>query len=100
MTSEDPKPPTRREILKPVELVLLSAGLAVFVGVTVLLATRQPLLAVVFFGIAFIVSLVVIAMFTLTFKPNAAEQQELQGEDEAGAGGVAGPYLGPGPKGH
>ncbi|RFA17209.1 hypothetical protein B7R21_00235 [Subtercola boreus] len=102
MTSEDPKPPTRREILKPVELVLLSAGLALFVGVVVLLSTRQPLLAVVFFGIAFIVSLVVIAMFTLTFKPNAAEQQELQGEDEAGtgAGGVPGPYLGPGPKAH
>lgn len=112
MTSQEPTKPTRREILKPVELVVISAVLAVFVGLTVLLSTRQPLLAVIFFGIAFIVSLVVIAMFTLTFKPNAAEQQEMRGEGggsgsvdggtggNGGAGGVSGPYLGPGPKGH
>ncbi|RFA23421.1 hypothetical protein [Subtercola boreus] len=100
MTSSEPTPPTRRQILKPVELVLISAVLALFVGLTVLLATRQPVLSIVFFGIAFIVSLVVIAMFTLTFKPNEAEQQELRSEDELGGGGVSGPYLGPGPKGH
>ena len=90
-------PPTRREILKPVELIVISVVLALFVGLTVLLATRQPLLAVIFFGIAFIVSLVVTAMFALTFKPNAAETQELAEDDDPGS---SRPYLGPGPKGH
>ncbi|MEF2976359.1 hypothetical protein [Subtercola sp. YIM 133946] len=94
----EPVPPTRKEILKPVELIVISVVLALFVGLTVLLSTRQPLLAAVFFGIAFIVSLVVIAMFTLTFKPNAAEQEELAGDPDApdGEPGTPRPYLGPG----
>ncbi|MCU1475513.1 MAG: hypothetical protein JWQ64_206 [Subtercola sp.] len=96
-----PVPPTRKEILKPVELIVISLVLALFVGLAVLLSTRQPLLALVFFGIAFIVSLVVIAMFTLTFKPNAAEQQELNDDDDGSPGSATPrPYLGPGPKGH
>ncbi|GAA0990576.1 hypothetical protein [Subtercola frigoramans] len=69
--------PTRREILKPAELLVISAVMGLFVGLTVLLSTRQPILAIIFFGIAFIVALIVTAMFTLTFKPNAAEAQEL-----------------------
>ncbi|TIH40887.1 hypothetical protein [Subtercola vilae] len=96
----DHTPPTRREVLKPVELVVISAILAAFVGLTVLLSTRQPLLAVIFFGIAFIVSLVITAMFALTFKPNEAETQEMNDDDEAGTGGASRPYLGPGPKAH
>jgi hypothetical protein len=73
--------PSKRDVFKPVELIVLSAVMALFVGLTVLLATRNPLLAVIFFGVAFIVVLVVIAMMVLTFKPNKSEQTELD-EDE------------------
>ncbi|CAN5244740.1 hypothetical protein BH09ACT6_BH09ACT6_23010 [soil metagenome] len=101
-TPPNPGRPTRREILKPVELLVISGLMGLFVGLTVLLSTRQPVLAVIFFGIAFIVALIVTAMFTLTFKPNAAETQELAEGDDASAAGddAPRPYLGPGPKGH
>jgi hypothetical protein len=73
--------PSKRDIFKPVELIVLSAVMALFVGLTVLLATRNPLLSVIFFGVAFIVVLVVIAMMVLTFKPNSSEQSELDEDD-------------------
>ncbi len=78
--------PTRREILRPAELLGISAGLALFVGLVVLLSTRTPLLALVFFGVAFIVSLVVIAMLSLAIKPNEAEQSDITEQDDAGDG--------------
>jgi len=67
--------------MRPLELLLLAGGLALFVGLTVLLSTRQPLLAMIFFGVAFIVSVVVIAMLAMAFKPNAAELQEVDGDE-------------------
>jgi ABC-type Fe3+-siderophore transport system permease subunit len=73
--------PTRREILRPAELLGISAGLALFVGLAVLFTTRTPLLALVFFGVAFIVSCVVVAMLVLTFKPNNQELLELDEEN-------------------
>ncbi|SMG45665.1 hypothetical protein [Agreia pratensis] len=73
--------PSKRDVFKPVELIVLSAVMALFVGLTVLLSTRNPLLAVIFFGVAFIVVLVVIAMMVLTFKPNKDEQTELDDEE-------------------
>ena len=73
--------PSKRDVFKPVELIVLSAVMALFVGLTVLLATRNPLLAVIFFGVAFIVVLVVIAMMVLTFKPNKSEQTELDDDE-------------------
>jgi hypothetical protein len=74
--------PSKRDVFRPAELVILSAVMALFVGLTVLLTTRSPLLAVVFFGVAFIVVLVVIAMMVLTFKPNKDEQTELDYETD------------------
>jgi hypothetical protein len=73
--------PSKRDVFKPVELIVLSAVMALFVGLTVLLSTRNALLAVIFFGVAFIVVLVVIAMMVLTFKPNKLEQTELDDEE-------------------
>ncbi|WP_374946356.1 hypothetical protein [Agreia sp.] len=73
--------PSKRDVFKPVELIVLAAVMALFVGLAVLLATRSPLLAVIFFGVAFIVVLVVIAMMVLTFKPNKSEQLELDDDE-------------------
>ncbi len=77
--------PARRDILRPAELIGISAIMALFVGLTVLLSTRALLLAGVFFGIAFIVTLVIVAMLVLSFKPNKDELTEMdQMDDEAG----------------
>ena len=73
--------PSKRDRLKPVELLVLSAILSLFVGLTVLLTTRDPILAAIFFGVAFIVVLVVMAMFSLSIKPNEMEQHEIDDED-------------------
>ncbi|QJU55449.1 hypothetical protein SCB71_20795 [Herbiconiux sp. KACC 21604] len=79
--------PSRRDRLKPVELLVLSGILALFVGLTVLLSTREIVLSLIFFGIAFIVVLVVMAMFSLSIKPNEIEQHEI---DDDGTGSAPG----------
>ena len=70
--------PTRKDRFRPVELLVGSAILALFVGLIVLMSTRELLLAAVAFGIAFIVALVGLAMFSLAFKPNAEEVSDLE----------------------
>lgn len=61
--------PSRRDRMRPLELVGLALGIAVFVGGGALLATRQWLLALEFAGGAFILSLVVLAMLLLASSP-------------------------------
>ncbi len=76
-----PKPPLR-ERLRPLELLGISAVLGVFAGLVVLMATREIVLAAVFLGIAFIVSLVVLAMLALAVAPDLAEQSDLAEQDQ------------------
>jgi hypothetical protein len=73
--------PTRRDRFLPAELLGISAGLGVFVGLIVLIATREFILAGVALGIAFIVSLVLMALFALAFKPTAAEVEDIHEQD-------------------
>ena len=61
--------PTRRERLRPVELIGMSAIIGVAFGVITYFATRDLLLAVEVLGGAFIVSLVVFAMLLLAITP-------------------------------
>lgn len=74
--------PTTREVLKPAELLGIGFVIGIFVGLVALLATREPLLAAIGAGIAFIVSLVVLAMFTLSFKQGEDEKRDLSEQDE------------------
>jgi hypothetical protein len=62
---KDERLPTRRDRMRPLELVGLAGAIGVFVGLVVGLATREWVLAAVFFGAIFIVSLVVLAMLSL-----------------------------------
>lgn len=82
MTQNTPRKPSRSEVLKPLELVGLAAVMAIFLGLVVLMATREPLLALVGFGITFIVVLVVIAMLVLNMKPNDAEKTDMDEQDK------------------
>jgi hypothetical protein len=77
VTQNTPHQPSRSDRLKPAELVGLSGGMALFVGLVILFTTREVMLSVVGLGITFIVALVVIAMLVLGMKPNAAEESDL-----------------------
>ena len=74
--------PSLRDRLRPLELIVISAVLGVFAGLVVLMATREVVLALVFLGIAFIVSLVVLAMLALTMAPTGDERSDLAEQDQ------------------
>ena len=57
--------PSRRERFRPAELIGLSLAAGLFAGVVVLFTVRDLGLAVIFLGVAFIVSLVGFAMLAL-----------------------------------
>lgn len=73
--------PTRRERFRPLELLVISAIVAVFVGLVVLLSTRDLLLGGIFAGVGFIVALVVFAMLSLASRPDGAELTDLDDQD-------------------
>jgi type IV secretory pathway VirB3-like protein len=80
--------PTRRDRLRPVELLGISAIIAVFVGLVVLMSTRQLNLAVIFLCIAFIVVVVVLAMLQLASTSEQDDNDMLGGykDDDRGDG--------------
>ncbi|NYF11966.1 cytoskeletal protein RodZ [Pseudoclavibacter sp. JAI123] len=62
--------PKRRAVLKPFELLGISAVMAGFVLLILLLTTQDFVLALVFAGVAFIAAILVIAMLVLSYSPN------------------------------
>ncbi len=83
MSQYRPEQPSRRDILKPLELLLFAAVAGVFTGLIVLMSTRDMVLALISFGVAFIVTLVGIAMFALSVKPGDLEKKDI---DEQNSG--------------
>jgi membrane protein implicated in regulation of membrane protease activity len=61
--------PSMRSRIRPVELVGMSAIIAVFVGAIVILGTREWLTGLEWAGVAFVVALVVTAMLLLAATP-------------------------------
>lgn len=81
MSTPQPAKPSRRDILKPVELLVLAAVAGLFTGLIVLMVTRDISFALIGFGIAFIVTLVFIAMFALAVKPDDLEKKDIHDQD-------------------
>ena len=77
--------PTRRQRLRPFELVGLSFLIAVFGALVVLVTSREIIFTLIVFGASFIVSLVVIAMAVLAIKPNKAELADIEELDAEGS---------------
>ena len=67
---QDPVTPSRRDRLRPLELLGFSTVLGVFAGLIVLLSTRDIVLALVFLGVGFIVSVMMVALVGLGVKPS------------------------------
>jgi len=68
--------PTRRERTRPVELLGISAVIAVAVGIITYFGTHTLLLAAEFAGVAFIVTLVVFAMLLLAISPRRRDTDD------------------------
>jgi hypothetical protein len=82
---ETGRPPLRSR-LRPLELVGISAIIGVFVGLVVLMGTREPVVALEFAGIAFVAALVVTAMLLLAATPRdeRPDAERRPGDDDAG----------------
>ncbi|CAG7622513.1 ABC transporter ATP-binding protein [Leucobacter soli] len=75
-TPSDQQPevtPSRRDRLRPLELLGFSGVLAVFAGLVVLMVTRDAVRTVIGVGIAFIVIVLVLALLGLGGKPSAED---------------------------
>ncbi|MEJ3405700.1 hypothetical protein WDJ51_13245 [Rathayibacter sp. YIM 133350] len=84
--SQSPLPePSRRDLLRPVEMVVGALIASAFVGVIVLMATREIGLAAIALGVVFIITLVVLAMFAMTWKADDSEVADLDEQDGDGA---------------
>jgi len=82
--SQKSNSPSRRDLLRPLELLGLSAAMSVFVGLIVLLTTREIILSLVALGISFIVVVVVLAMFVLSSKIDLNERRDLDEQNRSG----------------
>ena len=76
--------PSLRDRMRPLELLAMAGGIGIFVGLIVGLSTREWILAAIFCGVVFIVSLVVLAMLSLAVGPPT---NTLPGGDEDGPTG-------------
>lgn len=84
MTNDEQQPihPSKKDRMRPAELLGFSAVLSVFAMLIVLMSTRDWKLALICFGIAFIVVLVVVALAGLGMKPNPEDAEARKRLDE------------------
>lgn len=75
--------PTKRDRLKPFELVGIAALLGIFTGLVVLMSSRDFILSATWFGLSFIIAVVVLAMFVLAAKPNKNELLDIEEQNAA-----------------
>jgi len=66
--------PTRREKMKPVELLVMAGIFGVFVGAFVFMGTREWGLSLIMAAVAFIASLVVLATLLIAVGPKVDER--------------------------
>lgn len=76
--------PTRKDRMRPFEYLLLAAGFALFAGLITLMSTRDVVVAIIFFGIVFILALMTLALLALAMKPDDAELHDIDLQDNPG----------------
>lgn len=67
---------SRSEKSRPLELVGISIAVAVFVGAIVMMVTKDLALSAVFAGVAFIVTILMLAMLVLATSPQLPPRSE------------------------
>jgi hypothetical protein len=81
VTDPEPTPPSRRDRFRPVELLVLSAIVGLFVGLVVAASIRNITTGAIFAGVGFIVSLVVLATLAITTRPDVEERRDIDDQD-------------------
>ena len=76
-----PATPSRRDRFRPVELLVMSGIIAIFVGLVVAGSIRNIVTGAIFAGVGFIVSLVVLATLAITTRPDAEERRDIDDQD-------------------
>ncbi|MGB3413372.1 MAG: hypothetical protein WBA28_01505 [Microbacteriaceae bacterium] len=61
--------PSRAERLRPAELLVMALLLALFTGLTVWFSTKDIILALIFFGLFFVVALILLSMLLFAITP-------------------------------
>lgn len=83
----------RRALMKPFEVLAMSAGAGAFVLVIVLLTLKDLILGLILAGIAMVVMLLLLGLLLLSYKPNPDVpvylDRDLHESDEPGARGAA-----------
>ncbi|WP_010204543.1 hypothetical protein [Salinibacterium sp. PAMC 21357] len=77
--------PNKRDRTRPAEILGLSAIFGAFAGLVVFMSTRDLMIGLIFAGVAFIVSLVVIAMLVLATRPDKDELLDMDEQDRDAA---------------
>jgi hypothetical protein len=96
----EPQPtPTRREKMRPVELLVMAGVFGVFVGAFVFMGTREWGLAAIMAAVAFIASLVVLATLLIAVGPKLDERVDPVDPD-APTGGAGSVHRDPHTHGH
>ncbi len=67
---------SRSEKSRPLELVGISIAVAVFVGAIVMMVTKDLAMSSVFAGVAFIVTILMLAMLVLATSPQLPPRSE------------------------
>ncbi|PSL37233.1 hypothetical protein CLV49_0840 [Labedella gwakjiensis] len=73
--------PSMRDVLKPVELLALAGAMGVFTGLIAFMSTRDLVIGLIGLGVAFIVALVLLAMFALSVAPTDDEKRDIEEQD-------------------
>lgn len=79
---ETPVTPSKKDKLRPLELVGFSGVLAVFATLVILMATKDWRLALTVLAIVFIVTLMVVALVGLGIKPNPEDLEARKSIDD------------------
>lgn len=87
--------PSRSERFRPAELIGLALFVALFTGAIVGISTREPNLAGIFGGIAFIVALLILAMLALVAGSDPGAHPPLSPPPGAGPAKAAPPTSSP-----
>lgn len=84
--------PTKKDRLRPAELVGFSAILAIFTALIVLASTREWWLTGISLAVSFIIVLVIVALLSMSFQPQSPEIEEIrqQSEDKPDGDGAHG----------
>jgi hypothetical protein len=75
--------PTKKDRVRPAELLALATGFALFAGLVVLMSTRDIVLSLIFFGLALIVVLVTLAMLSLATRPTGDELLDIDEQNSS-----------------